>query len=101
MVWEVQPMAIEMQARSETALAGSAPSEEPRTLVELLRRSAERFGGLPALMIRPGFRLRTWSYARLWNDSGRMAAFLRSRDVERGDRVVIWAPNSPAWVVTF
>lgn len=70
-----------------------------QTLIDLLETSANRFGDAPALLIKPGIRVRSWSYRELWEASGRTAAYLQGRGIAKGDRVVIWAPNRPEWVV--
>ena len=71
------------------------------TLVELLENSSKTFGANPALLIKPSFRYLVWSYADLWKDSGRVAVFLQDRGVEKGDRILIWGPNMPQWVLGF
>ena len=72
-----------------------------QTLVDLLKESAERYGGSTALAITPGFRQQRWSYERLWDLSGRVAAFLAQRGLEKGDRAIIWSVNRPEWVAAF
>lgn len=67
-------------------------------LVDLLRESAERFGPSTALAIKPGFRHHCWSYTRLWELSGQVAAYLGQRGLTKGDRVILWSPNRPEWV---
>ena len=70
-----------------------------QTLNDLLETSADRFGDSPALVIKPGIRVRSWGYRELWEAAGRMAAYLQGQGIAKGDRVVIWAPNRPEWVV--
>ena len=70
-----------------------------QTLNDLLETAAGRFGDATALSIKPGIRVRRWSYRELWEAAGRVAAYLNGRGIEKGDRVVIWAPNRPEWVV--
>lgn len=70
-----------------------------QTLNDLLETSANRFGDSPALLIKPGIRVRCWSYRELWEASGNVAAYLHGKGIAKGDRVVIWAPNRPEWVV--
>jgi len=70
-----------------------------QTLNDLLETAASRFGESPALLIKPGIRVRNWSYRELWEASGKVAAHLHGRGIAKGDRVVIWAPNRPEWVV--
>ncbi len=71
------------------------------TLVELLEVSAKSFGPRPALLIKPSFRYRVWTYADLWEDLGRVASYLQERGVQKGDRVLLWGPNMPQWVLAF
>ena len=71
------------------------------TLVELLEVSAKTFGPRPALLIKPSLRYRIWTYADLWEDAGRVASYLQERGVQKGDRVLIWGPNMPQWVLAF
>ena len=71
------------------------------TLTELLESSSKSFGGHPALVIKPSLRNLVWSYADLWNDSGRVASFLQDKGVKKGDRILLWGPNMPQWVVGF
>ena len=75
--------------------------EEGETLVEFLEARARAFGPRPALHFKPGFRYLTWSYQDLWDGAGRVASFLQSRGVEKGDRVLLWGPNCPQWVLAF
>ncbi|HZS41569.1 MAG TPA: AMP-binding protein, partial [Polyangia bacterium] len=68
-----------------------------RTLPELVREAAERFGARAAIVDPENERSLTFSglaaaveeAARAWMALG----------VERGDRVALWAPNSWAWEV--
>lgn len=70
-----------------------------QTLNDLLETAANRFGDSPALLIKPGIRVRSWSYREIWEASGTVAAYLHAQGIAKGDRVVIWAPNRPEWVV--
>ncbi len=67
------------------------------TIGERLRDTVRRFPDGEALVDRGhGYRA-TWS--RLWDDVDRAARGLLARDVEKGDRVGIWAPNRYEWVI--
>ena len=66
-----------------------------------LQGVADRYGPKPAFLMKRGLRYREWSYTDTWVQSGKVASLLRSRGVTRGDRVAIWAPNSPEWVFAF
>ena len=72
---------------------------ELATLSDILEVSARRFGGKPALIIRPGFRIRTWSYRDLADGVPRVARYLADSGIKRGDRVVIWGANRPEYGV--
>ncbi|HEX2221344.1 MAG TPA: class I adenylate-forming enzyme family protein, partial [Candidatus Limnocylindria bacterium] len=71
------------------------------TLIDLLDRSAERYGDRPALVIKPGFRTRVWRYGDIAELVPRVAGVLRRAGVEPGDRVLIWAVNRPEWGIAF
>lgn len=71
------------------------------TIGSVLEASARRFGPRPALLYRPLYRTETWTYAELWDRSGRVAGRFQAHGLGKGDRVVIWAPNSPWWVAAF
>jgi len=70
------------------------------TLNDLFEQFAAR-GEKAVFVHRTGVRRITYSYAYLDNMALRMSRFLASRDVGRGDRVVVWGPNSPWWGVAF
>jgi long-chain acyl-CoA synthetase len=71
------------------------------TLLDLLRDAAARFGDRPALLIKPGFRTRSWSYRDLAGLAPRVARILSEQGLERGDRVLIWGVNRPEWAIGF
>ena len=80
-----------------------AVEEKPvaETLVQFLRGAALKFGPRTALLFKPGFRYQRWSYAQLWEGAGQVASLLQQRGLNKGDRVVLWAPNCPQWVLAF
>ncbi len=65
------------------------------TVPGLVRRAAETFGDATAYSMDG----RTLTFAELRDLVRQTAAFYRSRGVESGSRVVLWAPNSIDWVV--
>ena len=71
------------------------------TLVEFLELAARRYGPRTALLFKPVFRYKRWTYDELWESAGRMATALQRKGLNKGDRVVIWGPNSPQWVISF
>ncbi len=81
-------------------MASHRPSG-PRTLVEFLEDAARKFGDRPALLFKTGLRYVRWSYDDLVRDSERLASELQARGIGKGDRVLIWGPNCPQWVLAF
>jgi acyl-CoA synthetase (AMP-forming)/AMP-acid ligase II len=72
----------------------SAP-DVPATIPAALARAAERFGDDEAV-VAPEARL---TFAQLAERAAQAAGFLVRRGIEPGDRVAIWAPNSPEWAI--
>ncbi len=71
------------------------------TVVEFLRRAVDHWGPRDALLFKPAYRYQRWSYDRLWQESGQVAAMLRRRGLVKGDQVILWGPNCPQWVLAF
>src|SRR5438477_5347408 len=78
-----------------------AGQPSPETIVALIGRAAAIYGDRDALLFKPGFRYQRWSYASLLQQSKQVAALLQQRGLAKGDRMLIWAPNSPYWVLMF
>jgi long-chain acyl-CoA synthetase len=72
-----------------------------QTIAALVERLAEQFGPRQALLHKPANTKEVWTYAELLDRTNRVAAWLKERGVEKGDRIIIWAPNSPAWVIAY
>lgn len=68
---------------------------------QLLENSAREHGPRLALKMRSGLRLEKYTYHQLWKQAQCMAGLLQDRGMEKGDRVLVWAPNSPSWVITY
>jgi len=67
------------------------------TIGQNLSRAAVAFGGRDALVDVPTGR--RWTYDQLEADVNTVARGLLARGVTKGDRVGIWAPNVPEWVL--
>jgi len=67
------------------------------TLNDILEESARRFGGKTALLIKPGFRTREWSYLDLNDIVPRVARYLADSGIRRGDRVITLGVNRPEY----
>lgn len=68
------------------------------TLVELLETSARVYGDEPAAVMRVGVRSIRYSYNGLEQRAHAYARLMQERQVNKGDRVVIWAGNQPDWL---
>jgi fatty-acyl-CoA synthase len=67
------------------------------TIGENLRRITAAFGDHDAVVDVPSGR--RWTYQQLDADVDRLALGLIAAGIEAGDRVGIWAPNCPEWVL--
>ncbi len=86
---------------AESYLPAQSDDEVLETTVGgLLRRAAGERGEAPALVEAgpEGDIGRRWTFASLLADSERLAGALASRFAP-GERVVVWAPNLPEWVL--
>ncbi|WP_425541202.1 AMP-binding protein [Streptomyces rimosus] len=90
----------------ESAAAGHHPAyargETGRPLLDRtigadLERAISRFGDREALVDVAGGR--RWTYAELGRAVDEVALGLLAKGVRKGDRVGIWAPNCPEWVL--
>ncbi|WP_441246802.1 AMP-binding protein [Kitasatospora sp. McL0602] len=91
---------VEVPTVTEQASYTPGSTAEPLltdTIGGRLSRTAAAFPGHPALVDAPTGR--RWTYAELDHDVDRLARDLRARGVGKGDRVGIWAPNCPEWVL--
>ena len=71
------------------------------TIIELAEQSTATHGRLRALVIKPGFRTRIWTYADIGEQVPRVAHRLREAGLQPGDRLIIWAVNRPEWSISF
>ncbi|KAF0220048.1 MAG: long-chain acyl-CoA [Geobacteraceae bacterium] len=71
-----------------------------QTLVDLFATFKER-GARTAMVYRTGVRRFPFSYAQLHDLSLRMNGWLATQGIGKGDRVILWGPNSPWWGVAF
>jgi long-chain acyl-CoA synthetase len=73
---------------------------EPRSLVGYLDRFLQR-GQETAYVQRRGYRTVRWSYRQVADAAFRFARELDVRAITKGDRVLLWGPNSAEWVAAF
>jgi long-chain acyl-CoA synthetase len=60
-----------------------------------------RLGPQTAIKSRRGLRHESCSYAALAELAGRAAAYLESRQIRKGDRIVIWGENGAEWLAAY
>src|SRR5437762_2460865 len=72
----------------------------PFTIADYLVRF-ETMGGETAYAERQGYRTVRFSYRDVARMAHGFAAELATKRIHKGDRVVLWGPNSAAWVAAF
>ncbi len=60
-----------------------------------------RLGSEQAYADRSGYRTLRWTYRDVAQTAFRFARELSARQIGKGDRIVLWGPNSAAWVAAF
>jgi long-chain acyl-CoA synthetase len=70
-------------------------------LSKILEESAQNFPNKPALTMRVGYRTLTLSFKDVFEMAKRVAVFLDKNGIKKGDKVLIFAPNSPYWGCVF
>jgi long-chain acyl-CoA synthetase len=73
---------------------------ERRSVVEYLDSFLRR-GRECAYVQHRGYRTVRWSYRQLAETAFRFARELEARRIEKGERVLLWGPNSAEWVAAF
>jgi len=71
-----------------------------KSLLDLFALFATR-GNKTAIVYRTGVRRLSYSYGTLYRLALCMNALLAAQGVGKGDRVILWGPNSLWWVVSF
>jgi long-chain acyl-CoA synthetase len=71
-----------------------------RSLVDFVSQYAAH-GNEVAMRYRRGYRMETWTYARIVQEANRVARELESRAIGKGDSVLLWGENSPEWIIVF
>jgi fatty-acyl-CoA synthase len=97
---ELSPTTTPLTSAYWPATAGAEDSGGIRdtTIGSVLRDAAARAPGKAALIDGDQDRRRQWTYAELLADAERAARALLTR-FRPGERVAVWAQNSPEWVI--
>ena len=69
------------------------------TLIDLFKLFKNRRGEV--FVYRTGIRRLIFTYPEIYDLSLRMASFLERKGIRKGDRVALWAANSPWWAVAY
>lgn len=69
---------------------------------EMFRQAVERWPARDALVfaLRPGLE-RRWTYQELWDDVSHVAAGLHAAGFRKGDRLALYLPNCPEYVLSY
>jgi long-chain acyl-CoA synthetase len=70
-------------------------------LTELLVRNAKHYPTTSALTMRMGFRTIHLTYKDVYDVSRKIALLLEKNGINKGDKVLLLAPNSPYWICCF
>jgi long-chain acyl-CoA synthetase len=70
-------------------------------LTTLLEESAKKFPKKPALTMQMEYRTVQLSYEEVYSLSKKIACFLSANEIEKGDKIILLAPNSPYWICMF
>jgi long-chain acyl-CoA synthetase len=54
-----------------------------------------------AVRQRRGYRMESWTYARIVAEANRVARELETRGIAKGDAVLLWGENSAEWITVF
>ena len=73
----------------------------PRTSIADYLADFRRLGRELAYAERVGYRIRRHTYADVAALAFRFARELKGRGIRKGDRIMLWGPNSAAWVAAF
>ena len=71
-----------------------------QTIPDLMDHVVKLHNDKDALLIKPTIRYWRWSYLKLWEDASKASTYIKNQGLIKGDRVIIWGPNSPYWVIT-
>ena len=70
------------------------------SLLTFARDYAAR-GDEVAVRQRRGYRMETWTYARIAGEANRLARELELCRINKGDAVLLWGQNSAEWIIVF
>ncbi|MDR3647175.1 MAG: AMP-binding protein [Candidatus Babeliales bacterium] len=70
-------------------------------LNKILENCAQKNSEKSALKMRMGFRTKTLSYKEVYELAKKVSLFLKANGIDKGDKVLVCAPNSPYWICIY
>jgi long-chain acyl-CoA synthetase len=70
------------------------------SLLEFVGKYAAK-GKEIAVRQRRGYRMESWTYARIGEEANRVARELEARGLGKGDAALLWGENSAEWIIAF
>lgn len=67
-------------------------------IAQTIKTFCEENSNKKALHIRRIFRLETYTYEEMWENTLKVNTYLDNLNINRGDNILIWGPNMPEWV---
>lgn len=67
-------------------------------LAQLIEDFCNKNSKKTALHIRRIFRLDTYTYAQVWENTLKINTYLDNLNIHKGESILIWGPNMPEWV---
>src|ERR1700722_10441818 len=93
-------MELDLHLELQTLTQHKMPQNSWKTLVEFVREYGAR-GAEIAMRQRRGYRMESWSYARIVAEANRVDRELEARGLNKGDAVLLWGENSAEWIIAF
>jgi long-chain acyl-CoA synthetase len=70
------------------------------SLLHFVREYAAH-GNEIAIRQRRGYRMESWTYSRIAAEANRVCRELETREIRKGDAVLLWGDNSAEWIIAF
>lgn len=77
----------------------SEPLQEKDVIGHYVHALVKMYSQKPAILWKSSYRMQTYSYADLYDKALRLVSLFGSMGIRKGDRICVWAYNSPEWVV--
>lgn len=71
------------------------------TIPDVVPFIMQEYGKSTAFAFKSGFRTTIWTYEELQKSTLKTLSFLNKQGIKKGDRIAIYAPNSPWWACVY